>query len=444
MNKLLAIFLLTIMLPFKSWAMSSIRDSEIEFILREITRPIFTAAELSPKSIKIDIIQSDELNAFVMGGQNIFITTKLLQYSDDPETILGVIAHEVGHISGGHLITTKEEMNNLRKKMLLGLFVGAAAGAATGSTDAAIGAGMGSSNAPIGGFLKFNRTQESAADQAGIKVMTKLGISPNGLIKFLKDLGSHERHFFNDENPYLRTHPVSQDRIDAINNYVKHHPITTSDYPGSLAKAKFKRAIAKLYAYTQTPEATFRKYAKDDLDSYYAKAIAYMKQANFKKSLEYVDKVMDAEPISPFIFELKGQVLFESGDYNGAIEAHKKAYTFAPRENLLKMEYAKSLIAAKLEVSKAITLLEQILEEERGDIQVWQQLALAYGLKKDKTNSNLAQGWVQLLTGDIPLAKRFLALAKKEAGNNAELKRKINDLKTTIDTVEYEEASLGD
>ncbi len=426
-------------------AFTVIRDSEVEFVIREISTPIFKVAGLDSNAIRVYVIQSDEMNAFVMGGQNIFITTGMLAYSENPDVIIGVIAHEVGHIVGGHLISSKEEMQNLRKKMLLGVLIGAAAGVATGSTDVGIAGAVGASNAPISSFMKFSRTQESAADNAGLKYMKKLGVSPDGLISFLNDLGKNERYFYDKNNAYLSTHPMSQDRIDAIKSYQEKNPIKKSLFPGDFANSRYARIVAKIFAFTNSPDAVFQKYPNDDINSNYAKAIAYMRSANLHKTLEYLDKLMDREPLNSFYLELKGQAYFESGKIQEAIPYYAKALAYAPRENLIKLEYASVLIAAKQELTKAIQLLEQILEEDKQDINVWHQLSIVHGLKNDKANSNIALGWVALLKGDMPSAKRMAALAEKEIkqGSPAVIRNKLEDLKIAIEGIDFDEAKVN-
>ncbi len=446
MKKFLIIFLTIISLQNISdaKAFTVIRDSEIEFVIRELAAPVFRVAGLNSDSVKIYVVHSDDLNAFVMGGQNIFLTTGLITYSEDPDVLVGVIAHEVGHIVGGHLITSKEELQNLRKRMMLGVIIGAAAGVATGSTDVGIGTAMGSSNAQISSFMKFNRTQESAADHAGIKYLTQLGVSPQGLIKFLNDLNKNERSFYAKSNAYLGTHPLSMDRIDYLKTYIQENPIKKNSYIGDFARSRYARIVAKIFAYTHSPDAVFQKYSGNDINSNYAKAIAYMRSANLNKAVEYLDKLMDSEPLSPFYLELKGQAYLEMGKIQESIQFYEKAYTYAPRENLIKLEYASALITAKINVTKAIGLLEQILEEDKQDINVWQQLSIAYGQKNDKANSNIALGWVALLKGDMPAAKRMAALAKKEIKSDspASLRNKLEDLEIAIQGIEFDEARL--
>ncbi len=446
MKKIISVLLTVGFLLFncEARALTVVRDSEVEYIIRELTTPVFRVAGLNSDSIKVYVLQSDDLNAFVMGGQNIFITTGLLTYSNNPDIVVGVVAHEVGHIVGGHLIASKEEMQNLRRKMMLGVIIGAAAGVATGSTDVGVGTALGASNAPISSYMKFSRTQESAADHAGIKYLTQLGVSPYGLINFLNDLNKNERSFYDKSNAYLSTHPMSQDRVDYLKTYVKDNPSKKGSYIGDFARSRYSRIVAKLYAYTHSPESVLQKYPGDNIESNYAKAIAYMRMGNSTKAIEYIDKLLDKEPLNSFYFELKGQVYFESGKLQEAITHYSKANSYAPKENLIKLEYASALIAAKSNTNKAIQLLEQILEEDKTDMTVWQQLSIAYGQQNDKFNSNLALAWVELLKGDIPAAKRMAALAEKElsSGSPKSFRNKLEDLKIAIQGVEFDEARL--
>ncbi len=85
-----------------------IRDAEIEEFLRDVTIPIAKAADLNYNNIKIFIIKDSNINAFVSGGQNIFINTGLITKFKKPGAIIGVIAHEIGHIKAGHLARHEE------------------------------------------------------------------------------------------------------------------------------------------------------------------------------------------------------------------------------------------------------------------------------------------------------------------------------------------------
>jgi predicted Zn-dependent protease len=409
-------------------AESIIRDAEIEGLLRDVSNPIFQAAKLSPNSIKIYIVNNPEINAYVAGGNNIFINTGLLEISENPNIITGVIAHETGHISGGHLLRSSEEAQNTTIKTTLGYMVGLAA-AAAGSPQAGMAIVSGAGQVAQRQMLKFTRTHEESADQAALTYLDKTGQSARGLLELLEVLYSKETALYGNTNPYILTHPLSKERIA----HVKAHIASSkySDVPVPQAKLEaFKLGITKLNAFLQPSDKTLRKYPASDtsINARYARAIAYYKIPDMSKSLAEIDSLIAAQPQNPFFYELKGQILFENGRIKESIPCYAKAVELLPSSALLKIILATAQISSEDETMrvKAIKNIESALAKEKDNAFAWNQLAIAYGRGNDLGMSNLALAEEASLNGNKKGVRQFLEAAKPhiKAGSPAELRMK--------------------
>src|ERR1700733_5881740 len=290
-----------------------IRDAEIENYLHELAAPVYRAAGIEPKSITIVVVDSTVVNAFVAGGMNEFFYTGLLQLTDSPEQLVGVMAHETGHIAGGHLIRGREEMENASAEAILGMILAVAAGAAAGNGGLAAGALSGSQQIAERGFLAFSRTQEASADAAGMSFLDKAGISARGLLEFFKKLEDQELLPPDRQVQYVRTHPLTQDRIDAVQEHLDHSPLKDAKLDPKFY-SMHERMKMKLLGYLQPENALLRYTEKDPrLPVRYAVAIALYRTSQTQRALALTDGLIKEEPENPFFYELKAQILFESG-----------------------------------------------------------------------------------------------------------------------------------
>ena len=233
--------------PAHAQKLSFIRDAEIENTIREFAIPVFRAAQLDPAAIKIYLVQDNTINAFVAGGQRLFINTGLLTKSTNAGQIIGVIAHETGHIAGGHLARIQDALQNSTATTILSLILGGAAiGAGRGDLAGVIVvAGQGIS---MRNLLQYTRTQESSADQAGLKYLETAGLSAKGLLEFMDILGDQELLQPEQQDPYVLTHPLTRDRIAAIADYVSRSPLADKPLPAAY-EVMHARMKAKLYAF---------------------------------------------------------------------------------------------------------------------------------------------------------------------------------------------------
>jgi len=367
--------------------LSFVRDAEIENYLRVMASPIYRAAGIDPKSITLALVQSNTVNAFVAEGMNEFFYTGLLQLTDTPEQLAGVIAHETGHISGGHLIRGKEEMKNASAEVLLGTLLAIAAGAASGNADVVAGGIIGGSQMAMRSYLSFSRAQEASADAAALKFLDSSGFSARGMVEFFEKLSGQELLPQSRQDEYVRTHPLTQDRIDAVRRHWETSPFRDVKMPEKFS-VMHERMKAKLLGFLQ-PETALLRFAEKDprISARYARAIALYRTGKTDKALAMVDGLIKAEPDNPFFFELKGQIQFENGRIEDSLVNYRKATEMLPDSALLRQAYGHALLEAKDQEKNGTRLdlaIQNLLEANRLEGRVpmtWRFLAGAWGRK---------------------------------------------------------------
>lgn len=385
----------------QSKGFSFIRDAEIEQLLRNFSEPVFKAAGLQSDFISIHIVNNKQLNAFVANGQRLFLFSGLLQRAQSPAQLIGVIAHETGHIAGGHLARTREALENASMKSLISTLIGAAAiiAGGGGAGQAIIGGGQ---NVAAKSFLKYSRTQESAADQAAISYLDQIGLTSIGTIEFLKIISDQAREYPGVNDSYSRSHPLGAERIAALRNRVEKSPFR--DVRASAQTMHlFKRMQAKLYGYTHSLGKTLRKYPLEDQSLYarYARSIAYFRKAGIDKALEEINGLVAEFPNDPYFHELKGQMLFETGKVGAALPSLETAVLLAPGQPLLQTLYATALLETHdpEKIALAADLLKDSIRFDRYSANSWRKLAIAYGKMGDTANLALASAEHSLLRG---------------------------------------------
>ncbi len=364
---------------------SFVRDAETEAIIRRIALPIFEAAGLSPGAVQVFLINDRQINAFVAGGQRIFIFTGLLLRAQNLNQVAGVLAHETGHIAGGHLVRSEEAIRQATALQIAGLLLGIAA-AAAGGGSAGMGMMLGGQSMAERSFLAFSRTQESSADQAAIGFLGKAGESPQGLVQFLKILGAEESVMVGRQDPYLRSHPVSAERIAALENRVSLGRAKDPARDNAL-NDEFLRVQAKLFAFTEPLVQTLRRYPLTDtsIPARYARAVAYYRVADLLRAIPEIDGLLKDEPKNPYFLELKGQMLLESGRIKEAEPPLTEAVRIAPQEPLLQLMLGQILVEKgdQPDLGRAVEVLKQVTAREPENPDAWRLLSQAYG-RQDK------------------------------------------------------------
>jgi len=390
-------------------AQSVLRDAETEALFKDIGAPLVKAAELGDGNVDFVLLNDPSINAFVAGGQAIYIHSGLINAADNVNEVQGVIAHELGHITGGHIIRFDEGAKSATNITILSLLLGVAA-AAAGSPDAAMGVLAAGQQAAMGKFLAFTRVQESSADAAGAQFLSKAGISGRGSIQFFKKLQNQEfRHGYSqdDEATFGRTHPLTGDRIATLQETYEKDPAW--DKPADPAlQERFRRIKAKLYGYLAEPEQTLIAYPPTDnsIPAHYARAYAYHKQAFVGKALAETAALIATEPHNPYFLELEGQILLESGRPGEAIPALREANRLTGNNPLIATIFGHALIATEnpANYSEATRVLKAAVVRDRESPFAWYQLGVVYAAQGDLPRARLASAEQQVMQQRYPEA----------------------------------------
>ena len=391
-----------------------IRDAEVESIIRSYASPLFEAAGLDAQSVKVHIVNDKQINAFVAGGKMLFINTGLLLSAKNSNQVVGVIAHETGHIAGGHLARTHEVLRNVNAATILSYVLGAAAIVA-GSPDAAIAIIAGGGAVSQQTFLKYSRGQEQAADQSAVTSLDRTGQSARGLLEFLEVLEGQEVLIASRQDPYLRTHPLVRGRVNFVRNHVENSPYSAV-LPTAEQKARFTRMIAKLQGFLDPREA-FRAYPEEDksLAARYARAIAHYRRPDLVPALKEIDALLADYPGDGYFRELKGQILFENGRVEDAVKSYGRAVEILPEQPLIRVGLAQAMIELGDvgTLGEAVEQLEIAVRQDGEHPLAWQLLSIGYGRTDRIGMSSLASAERAILVDDYREAIAFANRADK-------------------------------
>ncbi|MDR6288506.1 putative Zn-dependent protease [Inquilinus ginsengisoli] len=390
-----------------------VRDAEIETSIHRMLTPIFRAAGLTPEAVSIFLVQDDGVNAFVAGGQNIFVNTGLIIEARNADELMGVLAHETGHIAGGHLVRGQEMMERSKLIATIGSLLGAAAGAAAGRGDAAMAGAFTAQDMVRQNMVNFTRGIESSADQAGLRFLAQAGIPADGMLSFLKRMQDAELAHPRGSD-YSRTHPLTADRIEAVQEAVDKSALRGGPVPPGYDD-QFARMRAKLIGFTQ-PETVGRVYPASDtsLPAQYARAIGAYRRNVFADALGQTDALIKAEPRNPYFLELRGQILLETGRLAEARPYYERALALLPGEPQLLIPLAQTKIdrGSDAELRSAIRDLERASVDPETTLPiVWRLLGTAYGKTGDMGKASLALAEDNLARGDLPNARAQVARA---------------------------------
>jgi len=381
---------------------SLIRGTEIENTIRVYSAPIFEVAGLQASDIRIQIVNDPTLNAFVAGGQRLFINTGLLMRADHAEQVIGVIAHETGHISGGHLVRLQESLRNTTATSILTLVLGGLAAVASGQPEAAGAVIAGGASVLQRSLLSYTRSMEQAADQAAANFLDEAGYSGKGLMEFLGTLSGQELLTVESQDPYTRSHPLTRDRIEFMRNHVAASSFSNKPVPDDIREAH-DRMRAKLKGFINPPARTLREYKADDpgFSARYARAIAYKKLHKINEALALLDDLLKESPNDPFLFELQGDILQDAGRVAESIPPYRKAIEILPWAALIRINMAQSLLELNDDAAsdEALDNLQQALRYKPETPLLWRLLATAYSRADDQPHVMLALAEEAILIG---------------------------------------------
>lgn len=430
--------------PVMAQSISFIRDAEVENIIRAYATPVFTVAGLNPSDIGVHIINDPSLNAFVANGLNLYINTGTLLQADTPLQVMGVIAHETGHIAGGHLARIRDGMEGAMEQSIVAMVLGAAIMAA-GGHSASAGAGVMSAGQQVGlrSALQYSREMESQADQAGCNFLERAGLSARGLMEFLDKIQGQELLDRAQQDPYVRTHPITSERVDFVRNFVAHQPHGTAKTPAQFWDMH-RRMQAKLMGYLEpgralqiykpgnlvcvSPEAIgnpadankISACKEDDVHSLemagsYARAIAYARQPDYTRAVAEIDAMLKNQPDDPYYVEEKAQMLFDAGKVADSVPLYQRATDILPNEPLIRIELAQAQLGTEKAdlLPAAIDNLKRAKERDPHNGDAWRLLAVAYGRDGQIGMAALSQAELESLRGQRAAARTFAERAQK-------------------------------
>ncbi len=388
-------------------AQTILRDAETEVLLRDISRPLVAAAGLRPEDVQIVLINNPEINAFVAGGQIVYLHSGLITSADNANEVQGVIGHELGHVTGGHIIRLQEGMAQATGIMILSLILGAAAIAA-GGAEAGMGVLAAGQQAALGQFLSFSRVQENSADQAGALYLQRAGISGRGSLAFFRRLQNLEfRLNIPQDNGYARTHPLTGERIARLEATYMADPAWDTPTDPEL-EARFQRVRAKLAGYVDEPRQVFNRYPERDttVPARYARAYAYHRTAHPERAMAEVEALLAGAPDDPYFLELRGQIQLESGQPREALASLREAVANAPDQPLIGSMLGHALIATEdpANFEEAKRVLRSAVQRDNSNPFAWYQLGIIYDREGDQPRAALATAERYNLTGQPQLA----------------------------------------
>ena len=383
-------------------AQSVLRDAETEAFFDEISEPLIRAAGLDPKNVDIALINDKSINAFVAGGQTVYLHSGLIDAATTANEVQGVIAHELGHIEGGHVVRFSEGVS-VASGISIATLILAAAAIAAGAGEAGMGILAAGQQAALGKFLAFSRAQEGTADASGTRYLSAAGITGKGSISFFKKLQNFEfRLGIPQEDSYGRTHPLSGERIAVLEDAYSADPAWEKPLNPKW-EADFKRIKAKLTGYLADPTATMRDYPERDksVPARYARAYAWHKSAYPQKALEESSALVTSAPDDPYFLELHGQILLESGQPTDAVAPLRKAVELTGNQPLIAAIFGHALIATedKANLEEATTVLKAAVTKDNQNPFAWYQLGVVYEQQGDTARAALASAERYLMEG---------------------------------------------
>jgi predicted Zn-dependent protease len=391
-----------------AFAQQILRDAETEALLRDMSRPLIEAAGLQPENVRIVILHDRDINAFVAGGQIVYLHSGLFTDARNANEVQGVIAHELGHIAGGHIIRQSEGVRQATGILILSLLLGAAAIAAGGG-EAGMGAIMAGQQAAMGRFLAFTRDQENAADQAGATFLARAGISGRGSIAFFHRLEQLEFRVISpdQQDGYARTHPLNSDRVARLEERYRSDPAWDRRTDPALEE-RFQRVRAKLSGYVDDPRSVMLRYPTSDqsIPAHYARAYAYHRGGHPEEANAEAEALLRTRPHDPFFLELKGQILLESGHPQEALTDLREAVSIVPNEPLIAALLGHALISTEdpANFEEAKRVLRLAVSRDNNNPFAWYQLGIVYDREGDQARAALATAERYTLEGNPRLA----------------------------------------
>lgn len=407
-------------------------DTEIGATLNAYARPLLIAGGLQPGSVQLHMIVDDTMNAFATQGNNVYFHTGLLLRAKNSNEVMGVMAHEFGHIAGGHVVVVSSDMAGATAISLLSTLLGIAAGVASGNPDVGMALVLGGQRAALGEYFSFSRGQEARADQFALKVLRESHQSSKGLHDFFERLQGEERLITSNQDPYIRTHPLNIDRMSAIDADMKESPYTNQPLDPELER-QHRRMLAKLYAFLKPQIATLQRYPESDksIEGRYARAIAYYRRGEFNEALPLVDSLLADAPKDPYFWQIKGDMQLSRSKVEEAITAYRESIKYLPNAPEILTSLAHAMIEANRPEygPEAQSALKRALASNPENPYAWDMLARSYAQSNNIGMSAYAAAEKAILLGEFGEVARYSNQAEKLLEKDTPTWYRLQDIK---------------
>ena len=429
MRKLLAFLLLIVMSCFSAHSASLINDTETENLLTQLVAPIGRAANIPDGRLKVHIINSDDFNAFVMGGEDIYVYTGLLTQIKSPSALQAVIAHEMGHTIGGHMAQMSSRMEAELKRAMLIQALGVGLMVAGGNPSLGAGVLAGSSGVAQQSMLAFSRDEERIADDMGLNLLVKAGLEPDGFLEVLEQMEEMTSVLESKINPNRINHPLTAERINNVKSQIKKidKDYVAKNAPTDKQKKDFKLVQAKLIGYLDNADRVHTLYPKSDMSdaALYARAIARMQSGNLDGARVGTQTLISRNPGNPYFYELLGDIDYQLGHYDDSVDAYEKSLSL--QESAPQIETALALVLTERnkpgDKERAIELCKRSLLFQPTPLTYW-VLARAY----DGGLADWARAEYYHLRGEEKNAIKYAKLARKKLPKDSPEYIKSGDL----------------
>ena len=400
-----------------------VRDAETERLLKDYASPILRAAGFRDDSIQPILVNDKSFNAFVLDSKRIFVNLGVIMDAETPNEVIGVLAHETGHIAGNHLVRLRQAASNAQLLAVIGTVLGVSAiaiGGVSNSTDSAKSAVAiigGGTNIAKRTILAYKRSEETAADRAAITYLKKTKQSAKGLLKVFQRLRSNSRVSSNFTDPYILSHPLPSERISQLETIAKNSIYFNATDSENL-QYRHDLVRAKLFGFTTKPSNITNYYPIKDnsVVANYARAVAKMRNGEIDGAIKTIDALINQQPKNPYFWELKGQALIKAGRAEQSIASFKQAMSLAPEEGLLQIWYGYALVASEdnNNLDEAVRNLTQGLGKESNSALGYRQLAIAKGRLGLQAEAELATAQEHMTIGSYNRAKQFAYKAREK------------------------------
>ena len=406
-----------------AYALSVIRDAEIEENVTGWLKSIFRVVKLPPENAEIVLVNDPSINAFVAGGQTIFIHTGLLTNATSLDDVMFVLSHETGHIVGGHIIRGITAMERAQTTTLISTILGGVLAVISGRPDAGIAIMIGSQGSALGQFLAYRQTEESSADRTAVDVMKQLGYSMQGFTNIMKKLKHLERLNDNSESSYMRTHPMTQNRMRDLDRFTQNAPVTKRS-------STFERIKAKLIGFMEKPQDVLAYYKGNSLIDRYAQSIALYRKHELDKSFKLLDELIKENPNDAYLHELRGQFSFEKGFADKAIYHYEQANKLKPNQPLIELALAQSYLEKKNKTyaQKALPILRQATLDEPNLAFGWRLMATAYDRLDQDLEADYAMVEYERTSGKLPAAQKRAQKLLEKLDKNTPFAQRLQDI----------------